>query len=160
MNNDIENNPGIETSDTICFRERGLTKPQPEEITASEELLLFNDFAATNVTHIWFKEYNSQNQLIDSSFAEYDPISLVNSQIISFASASASLNTTLPLEDQIDKVPVRVEIKLFGPDVANTTEEVSNVITWTYDMSCGSNPIQTGDTIGWLNVVSTCFANE
>lgn len=160
-NNDIESNTGIATSDTICFKEFGFMKPDVEGMTtASDEELpvLFNDFAATNITWMYFKEFNSQGDELTSSSVAYDPISLVDGQIISFASASASLDPNLPLQDQIDQVPVSVEIKLFGPSADSTDppgQIISNRLTWTYDMSCGSRPIQTGDNIGWIDMVST-----
>lgn len=163
-NDDIESNSGIATSETICFKECGLSKPEVVEgiTTASDgELLpLFNgiDVAATNITSMYFKEFNSQGDELTSTSVTYDPISLVNGQIISFASASALLDPNLPLQDQIDQVPVSVEIKMFGPnpDPDDTQcQEISNKLTWTYDMSCGSRPIQTGDNIGWLDIVST-----
>lgn len=163
-NNDIQSNTGIATSETICFKEFGdLTKPEEVEgiATASDgELMpLFNDFGpAANVTSMYFKEFNSQGDELTSSSVTYDPISLVDGQIISFASASASLDPNVPLQDQIDQVPVSVEIKMFGPSADPDDEPgqiISNRLTWTYDMSCGSRPIQTGDNIGWLDIVST-----
>src|SRR6056300_1177013 len=102
-NNDIESNTGIATSETICFKEIGdLTKPEIDGITTASDgelMPLFNDFAVTNITSMYFKEFNSQGDELASSSVAYDPISLVNGQIISFASASASLDPNLPLQD-------------------------------------------------------------
>ena len=161
-NNDIESNTGIATSETICFKEIGdLTKPEVDGIaTASDGELpvLFNDFAVTNITSMYFTEFNSEGDELTSSSVTYDPISLVDGQIISFASASASLDPNLSLQDQINQVPVSVEIKMFGPNPDPNDElcpVISNKLTWTYDMSCGSRPIQTGDNIGWIDMVST-----
>ena len=158
-NNDIESNTGIATSETICFKEIGdLTKPEIDGITTASDgelMPLFNDFAVTNITSMYFKEFNSQGDELTSSSVTWV---LVNGQIISFASASASLDPNLPLQDQIDQVPVSVEIKMFGPSADPDDppgQVVSNRLTWTYDMSCGSRPIQTGDNIGWVDIVST-----
>ena len=154
-NNDIKSNAGIATSDTICFKECGLV----EGITTADLPVPFNDFGPVpNITSMYFKEFNSQGIELTSSSVTYDSISLVNGQIISFASASASLDPDLSLQDQIDQVPVSVEINMFGPNPDPDDElcpEISNKLTWTYDMSCGSRPIQTGDNIGWIDMVST-----
>lgn len=159
-NNDIQSNTGIATSNTICFKEFGFSEVVEGVTTASDGELpvLFNDFAVTNITSMYFKEFNSEGDELTSSSVTYDPISLVDGQIISFASASASLEPNLPLQDQIDQVPVSVEIKMFGPSADPDDEPgqiISNRLTWTYDMSCGSRPIQTGDNIGWIDMVST-----
>lgn len=160
-NNDIESNTGIATSETICFKEFGFSKPEVEGTTTASDgelPVLFNDFAVTNITSMDFKEFNSQGDELTSSSVSYDPISLINGQIISFASASASLDPNVPLQAQIDEVPVSVEIKLFGPSADPTDppgQIISNRVRWTYDMSCGSRPIQTGDNIGWIDIVST-----
>ena len=153
--NDIVNNSGISEATTACFIELGIPPDPPilgieEEGKTPEELN--PDFKVNNITSIIFKEFDKDNNTISETKQNYRGTPLENGNQINFFSISSTLSTMSSLEDQIGRVPYRVEIRLFGYNEEG--ELISNIIRWSYDMSCGSDPIQTGDTIGRITIVS------
>eukprot|EP00984_Skeletonema_dohrnii_P001866 scaffold625_cov169-Skeletonema_dohrnii-CCMP3373.AAC.3 len=156
-NNDIEGNTGITNVSTGCFVEAGIPPDKPifegleeEGIKDDEGMIpeeLNPDFVVKNVTSSIFKEKNEDGDIITET-KQYYGTTLENGDF--FFSVSSSLDPSVSLEDQIEKVPYSVEIRLFGYNEEG--DLISNIIRWSYDMSCGSDPIQTGDTIGWITV--------
>jgi len=164
-NNDIEGNAGITEVTTICFIEAGIPPDRPifegieeEGIRDDEGMIpeeLNPDFVVKNITSSIFKEFNEEDELITEVKQYYGSTPLENGNQINTFSVSSSLDSSVSLEDQIGRVPHSVEIRLFGYNEEG--QLISNIIRWSYDMSCGSDPIQTGDTIGWITVVSCAY---
>lgn len=167
--NNIESNSGISVATTACFIEvPGLVegiKQGDDDITFDE---LQPDFVVQNITSITFKESNKDGDEISKIVLNYG-IPLKDGDKVNIFSASSMLDPSHSLEDQMNNVPYFVEIRLFGYNAEG--ELISNIIRWTYDLSCESDPIQTGDTIGWITFVSshyvadvcdlcTCFATS
>ena len=158
-NNDIVNNSGIANATTGCFIEVGLEEgiePDQPLLGIEEEGMIpeqLNDFEVNNITSIRFTEFDQDGELISQTKQNYGSSPLENGNQINLFSVSSSLSTMSSLEDQIGRVPYSVDLRLFGNN--QNGQLVSNIIRWTYDMSCGSNPIQTGDAIGRITIVSS-----
>ena len=155
-NNDIVDNTGIAVATTACFVEAGIPPDRPLIEGSKEEMIpeeLTNpDFEVMNITSFIYKEFDQDGDIISETKQNYGNSPLEDGTSVNVFSVSSTLNPSLPLEDQMGRVPSSVEIRVFG---FNAEEQmISNIIRWTYDMSCGSFPIQTGDTIGWITIVS------
>ena len=152
---DIENNNGIVEATAGCFFEEGL--PDVPILGIEEEGMLPEqlepDFEVNNITSIIFKEFDEDGNKISETTQNYGSAPLENGNQINSFSISSTLSTMSSLEDQIGRVPYRVEIRLFGYN--GEGQLISNIISWSYDMNCGSDPIQTGDTIGRITIVSS-----
>jgi len=156
-NNDIEGNAGITEVSTGCFIEAGVPPDSPisegiEEVGIKDDE--GNPDYEVNITSSIFKEFNEDGDIITET-KQYYGSTLENGNQINLFSVSTSLDPSVSLEDQIEKVPYSVEIRLFGYNEEG--QLISNIIRWSYDMSCGSDPIQTGDTIGRITVVSCAY---
>jgi hypothetical protein len=159
-NNDIVNNSGIAIATAACFIEEGVEEgiePDQPLLGIDEEGMipeqLNPDFEVNNITSIRFTEFDQDGTLISETRQNYGSSPLENGNQINLFSVSSSLSTMSSLEDQIGRVPYSVDLRLFGNN--QNGQLVSNIIRWTYDMSCGSNPIQTGDAIGRITIVSS-----
>ncbi len=161
-NNDIVNNSGIADATTACFIEAGTPPDGPVNGMGEEEIkdegmiaeeLQNPDFEVNNITSFIFKEFDQDFALISEISQNYGSTPLEDGVEINLFSVSSSLSTSNSLEDQIGKVPYSAEIRLFGYNEKG--QLISNIIRWSYDMSCGSDPIQTNDTIGWITLVSS-----
>ncbi|KAK1732650.1 hypothetical protein QTG54_016627 [Skeletonema marinoi] len=151
-NNDIEGNAGITEVSTGCFIEAGVPPDSPisegiEEVGIKDDE--GNPDYEVNITSSIFKEFNEDGDIITET-KQYYGSTLENGNQINLFSVSTSLDPSVSLEDQIGKVPYSVEIRLFGYNEEG--QLISNIIKWSYDMSCGSDPIQTGDTIGRITI--------
>ncbi len=159
QNNDIADNTGIEFSSTGCFVEAGNPPDPPVNgIIEKDEVMIAEalqnpDFEVNNVTAFIFKEFDQFGDMVSEISQNYGSTPLENGDLINLFSVSSLLNPSSTLEDQIGKVPYSAEIRLFGINIEGET--ISNIIRWTYNMNCGSDPIQEGDTIGWITVVSS-----
>lgn len=158
-NNDIADNTGIDSSSTRCFVEAGNPPDPPvngiiekDEVMIAEELQN-PDFAVNNVTAFIFKEFDQFENMVSELSQNYGSSPLENGNPINLFSVSSSLNPSSSLEEQIGKIPYSAEIRLFGINIEGET--ISNIIRWSYNMNCGSDPIQEGNTIGWITVVSS-----
>ena len=159
-NNDIVNNSGIANATTGCFIEVGVEEgiePDQPLLGMDEEGMipeqLEPNYEVNNITSIIFRELDQDGNPISVTSQNYGSSPLENGNQINLFSVSSSLSTMSSLEDQIGRVPYSVDLRLFGYN--DDGQQVSNIIRWTYDMSCGSNPIQTGDTIGRITIVSS-----
>lgn len=162
-NNDIEDNTGIQSASTICFVEAGNPPDPPvngiieegeeikEEVMIAEELQN-PEFEVSNVTAFIFKEFDQSRNMVSEISQNYGSTPLQNGDPINLFSVSSLLSPSSSLEDQIGKVPYSAEIRLFGYNIEG--QLISNIIRWSYNMNCGSDPIQTADTIGWITIVS------
>ena len=140
------NNTGIKNAATYCSVEG----PDSIGIYIPEELI--SDFVVKNITSIIFTEFTSNKS--SKTTQTYDT-PLVDGDQIDLLSLTRWLNPSLSLDSQMGNVPYRVDLRLFGKNEGG--EVISNIIKWEYDFSCGSDPIQTGDTVGWVTVVSSDY---
>jgi hypothetical protein len=164
--NDIVSNTGILDATTRCSF--AVVRVIPESISEGdgikeEESIMFEelqpDFAVQNITSIEFKESNEDGDEIRKTTLNYGtPLPLEDGDKVDLVSVSSALDPSLSLEDQMGKVPYSVEIRLYGYNAED--ELIINIIRWTYDLSCGSDPIQTGDTIGWITIVSSNYVAD
>ena len=70
----------------------------------------------------------------------------------SYTSVSAELNPDEPLEDQVEEVPRVIQLNFVGVNAAG--QQLRSIIALGYDLTnCVAEPIQAGDTIGWIEVV-------
>ena len=96
-------------------------------------------------------------RLAKSSKQQYKSSEL-SDKTLSYTSISSTLDTSLPLEDQLDKVPGGVILILIG-----TTEDgevLRNRLLWTYTTSCGEDgyvTVENGDQFGWSVFVSNFY---
>lgn len=105
------------------------------------------------VTSILFLEVDTSPELnIINQDSTYFSSNLSDGSLITYDSVSKKLDYTVPLEDQMDLVPGGVVIVLFGTDEEGNT--VQNTVAWDYGGTCESEPLQNGDTIGWIVLVS------
>ena len=105
------------------------------------------------VTSILFLEVDTSPELnIINQDSTYFSSNLSDGSLITYDSISKKLDYTVPLEDQMDLVPGGVVIVFFGTDEEGNT--VQNTVAWDYGGTCESEPLQNGDTIGWIVLVS------
>mmetsp|Transcript_27893 Transcript_27893/g.58100 ORF Transcript_27893/g.58100 Transcript_27893/m.58100 type:complete len:910 (-) Transcript_27893:253-2982(-) len=85
----------------------------------------------------------------------YEIADLADGDIIQYTSISNSLDPDIPLSMQQNLIPGGVAMVLYGEDEQG--QPVTNRVIWWYnnDLLCEqrSDPIQTGDEIGWINIV-------
>ena len=97
---------------------------------------------------------NQDDQYINVTFPpNNDPIT---DYTLSFTSISSMLDTSVPLEDQLEMTPGGVILILVG--VTEEGEIVRNRIMWMYGMGCDGEEsvvIEKGDAFGWTMFVST-----
>ena len=97
-----------------------------------------------------FLEYDSESNVItyDESIGD-----LSDGSVVTFISISNQLDPELPLEDQMQYVPLVVQIEIHGN--YKDDYELLHEVTWIYDGSAyGQSPLILGDSIGWLELVS------
>ena len=97
---------------------------------------------------------NQDDQYINVTFPPNPDGDSVTDFTLSFTSVSATLDPSLPLEDQADLLPGGVILIL----IARTSggEVLRNRVFWTYTMGCGLEDvtIRTGDEFAWTAFVS------
>lgn len=145
-NTDIVNNTGIKNATAYCSVE----VPDSIGIYIPEELN--PDFVVKNIIYITFTEFTSDKS---SEITQTYDTPLEDGDQIDLSSLTLWLEPSLSLDSQMGNVPVRVDLRLFGKNEGG--ELISSIIKWEYDFSCGSDPIQTGNTIGWVAVVSSDY---
>eukprot|EP00984_Skeletonema_dohrnii_P011994 scaffold4823_cov82-Skeletonema_dohrnii-CCMP3373.AAC.5 len=88
----------------------------------------------------------------------YTTTSLMDGEAMQFHSVSSMLNTSVPLTDQMENpalVPGGASLILYGK--TESGKVIRNRFFWLYEMTnCGrdNEPVQVGDQIGWVKVVS------
>lgn len=89
----------------------------------------------------------------------YEIADLADGDVIQYTSISNSLDPDIPLNMQQNLVPGGVAIVLYGED--EQSQPVTNRVIWWYDndLLCEqrNDPIQIGDEIGWINIVSVKY---
>ena len=130
--NDLNDNPGIVGSFALCPSE-------DIEIVTSIQLLELN----TTLQVI------NQCTLNDQSIPPIDAIE--NGSRISFRSI---LDPQVPIEDQLDLLPIGIQIQISG--TTNSGDTVTSSILWTYTNDCNVQPLdlQGGESIGLITTVS------
>lgn len=167
--NDIQGNAGIDGS--VCFVVEGVTVPDRATMMSSayvDALVKTNigsdisgrelqaDDPLTEIVSVHFLEFDSSGDLtVINQDDTYADVSLVTGATLDFESASSFLDTSVQLEDQ-GLVPGGASLILYGKTASGNV--VRNRFFWTYDMNCGreNDPVQAGDSIGWVTVVSIC----
>ena len=175
---DISGNPGVDTS--FCFVEGNPNPPNGleafswswSEIDVDDEKKTsvgsniigrqLQDAKApvipTEIVSVEFLEFNTSGDLtVINQDDTYADVSLGDGDTLTFNSISSLLDTSVPLADQMSSpalVPGGASLSLYG--TTETGEIVRNRFFWFYNMECGAdtNPVQMGDQIGWVRVVS------
>ena len=118
----------------------------------------------TEIVSVQFLEFDTSGDYLtvinqDDTYAD---VSLSNGDQLKFDSASRSLDTSLPLEDQMSSpalVPGGASLTLYGKTESGLI--VRNRFFWLYDMNCGNDnsPVNVDDKIGWVKVVRIVFSD-
>ena len=131
---------------------RALTTEEIEKVRQLQD--------AIDVISVQFLEFDTTGELIvinqDDTYAN---VSLASGDIVSFKSISNDLDPSVSIEDQLDYLPGGVQMTVRGRMTSEETGEemiVSNRVTWSYTNDCAVEPIEVGDAIGWVAVVSSC----
>ena len=111
------------------------------------------DTTPTVITSVTFLEadtspsFNIINQ--DSTYFETD---LFDGDILEYTSISSALDPSMPIGDQLDKVPGGVFLVLFGTNAAGVV--VQNSVTWGYvNNYCEDDELLAiGSDIGWISL--------
>ena len=155
--NDIKGNPGVLMS--FCFLEE-LGQPPSRllslEHDGDERRSLQIVDKVVEVVSAQFLEFDTGVDLtVIHQDNTYGTTSLMDGGAMQFYSVSSKLDTSVPLEDQMKNVPGGASLIMYGK--TESGKVVRNRFFWLYDMSnCGreNNPVQVGDQIGWVKVVS------
>ena len=144
---DLEGSPGIDS--TLCLLDL------PDYNDVGKEYLP-SDLV---ITSIQFIEFDASGELnVINTDDGYIDTELKDGDIFNFASVSNELNPLLPIEDQLDKLPGGASIVLNGilksEETGEQEYEISNRITWSYTNDCNVEPIEGGESIGWITFVS------
>lgn len=170
--NDIIGNPGIVGS--FCFVKEEVVPSSgleafswsSSEIDVDDEKKtsvgsniigrqLQDEDPVTEIVSVQFLEIDASGDLtVINQDDKYADVSLGDGATLTFNSVSSRLDTSLPLMDQPALVPGGVILTLYGKTESGVF--VRNKFSWQYDMNCGreNDPVQTGDSIGWVTVVS------
>lgn len=158
--NDIKGNPGVETS--LCFQEEVPAVPgQPPSSSDPARRALQNptdDDPVVEVVNAQFLEFDTKGDLtVINQDNTYNSTTLKDGAAMQFYSVSSMLDTSVPLADQMEKpalVPGGASLILYGKTASGKV--IRNRFFWLYNMECGrdTNPVQVGDQIGWVKVVS------
>lgn len=157
--NSIESNPGVQVS--LCFQEDVDALPgQPANGEPTRRKLQAEKIV--EVVSLQFLEFNLDGDMtVGQQDDTYINTVLQDGAAVQFYSASSLLNTSVPLADQTGHpfmVPGGASLILYGK--TESGKVVRNRFFWLYDMyDCGrdNNPVQVGNQIGWVKVVSLSF---
>lgn len=147
--------PTSEVVDEVMLRLGEEDIPTPlvgdEENEEEEE-----DDPVIEVVSIQFLEFDISNELkVINQDNTYANVSLASGNRIKFTSVSSFLDTTLPLDSQMDSpvlVPGGASLILYGK--TESGKVVRNRFFWTYSMDCENVPVTVGNKLGWIEVVS------
>ena len=117
------------------------------------------------ISSILFIEFDTSGllTLINTNDTYLSNQTFTNSTTISYPSISTSLNTDIPLDEQVDKIPGGAGLFLFGNDDDGDVILRSRLV-WEYDTKdCSVELDVEGDTLGWIMFVSialcaACFS--
>jgi hypothetical protein len=165
----ITGNPGLKVA--MCFQEvvdavPGQPEPAGDEPMRRRELLDDADAprnlqgdTIVEVVSAQFLEFGTDDDMtVMHQDNTYTTTSLKDGGAMQFYSVSSMLNTSAPLEDQLEKpflVPGGASLIMYA--LTQSGKVVRNRFFWLYEMDdCGreNNPVQVGNQIGWVKVVS------
>ena len=170
----VKPNPGI--GQTFCFI--GTTTPavrrrldtvsfntNDNELSLTDaELQTMTRQLQSNITIISVQliEFDTSGELIVINQDDtYSNVSLENGATVTFTSISSDMDPTLPVSDQPDLVPGGLQLVVKAEVTDGTTGEVmvvDNRVAWTYTNECGVDPIEVGEGVAWVTLVSTHVA--
>lgn len=146
--NNMRTRHTLQKSGRISFDKTGEYTPEQVRQLQSQEI---------EVISLQFLEFDTSGELIvinqDDSYAD---TSLSSGDVVSFKSIANDLEPSVPIEDQLDFLPGGVQVTIRGRIVDAVTGEetiVSNRITWSYTNACDAEPVDVGDSIGWVTTV-------
>lgn len=168
-------------SKSVICREKGRTLAVEEKVVSNGRLqdgghneLRDRELETANeVTSAQFLEFGSDYEIKDNGIEiviiadvinqddTYINTVLQDGAAMQFVSISSQLNPCVPLEDQMDKVPGGALVTMKGKTESGQIQQVD--FLWLYDMNdCGSenHPVQVGDKIGWVTVVSMLIRRD
>jgi len=142
---------GIEVQQTIEFVDEDMSNElTPEMLVPLAETI--------EILSIQFLEFDTSGELIvinqDDSLSD---VTLADGSEVTFESISNNLDSNTPIGDQLDFLPGGVQVTLRGrvtDDVTGDSRIVSNRITWSYTNACDVQPLEGGESIGWISAVS------
>ena len=111
--------------------------------------------APAYISSILFIEFDTSGllTLINTNDTYLSNQTLINSTSISFPSISTTLNTDIPLDDQLDKIPGGAGLFLFGNNDDGDVVLRSRLV-WEYSTDCEVKLDIVGDSLGWIMFVS------
>ena len=124
------------------------------------QILNADDIASTmTIFDVQFLEVDTSGTLnVINQDDTYNNVDLSDGDVISFNSISQKLNPDKPLSEQLELVPGGVILSLRARSGENG-RTVTNRVGWTYTGPYDSLPVNVGDSIGWITVVSRCEYN-
>ncbi len=169
----INGNPGILTA--MCFQEEVDAVPGQAASDETMRRLLREDNGEHDESEPHRSLQTTENivEVVSAQFLEfgidgdmtvikqddtYLTTSLMDGGAMQFYSVSSELDTSIPLEDQLEDpalVPGGASLIMYAK--TESGKVVRNRFFWLYEMTnCGreNNPVQVGDQIGWVKVVS------
>ncbi len=166
----INGNPGVLTA--MCFQEEVVAVPdQPASDETMRQLLRDgehdeNDEARSlqsdkvvEVVSTQFLEFGIDGDMtVIKHNNTYLTTSLMDGDAMQFYSVSSELDTSVSLEDQLEDpalVPGGASLIMYAK--TESDKVVMNRFFWLYEMTnCGrdNHPVQVGNQIGWVKVVS------
>lgn len=132
---------------------------------SSSQHLLFNneDRQSTSTTltspayisSILFIEFDTSGLLtiINEDDTYLTNANLSNGTSITYPSISTQLNTNIPLEEQLDKIPGGAGLFLFANN-DNGELLLRSRVVWEYDLNCNVELNMVGESLGWIGFVS------
>ena len=110
------------------------------------------------ISSILFIEFDTSGllTLINTNDTYLSNQTLTNSTSITYPSISTTLNTDIPLDDQLDKIPGGAGLFLFGNNDEGDVILRSRLV-WEYSGDCEVELDVEGDTLGWIMFVSISY---
>jgi len=107
------------------------------------------------ISSILFIEFDTSGllTLINTNDTYLSNQTLINSTIISYPSISQALNTAIPLNEQLNKIPGGAGLFLFGNNDDGDVVLRSRLV-WEFSGDCEIELDIVGDTLGWIMFVS------
>jgi hypothetical protein len=116
-----------------------------------------DDDPVIEVVSIQFLEFDTSDDLtVINQDNTYANVSLASGKRIKFTSVSSFLDTTIPIDGQMDSpslVPGGASLILYGKTESGRV--VRNRFFWSYTMDCENVPVTVGNKLGWVEVVSS-----
>ena len=131
---------------------------------SSSQHLLFNNnedrqsttaISPAYISSILFIEFDTSGLLtiINEDDTYLTNANLSNGTSITYPSISTQLNTNIPLEEQLDKVPGGAGLFIFANN-DNGEIVLRSRVVWEYDLNCNVELNMVGESLGWIGFVS------